>query len=179
MAGKSNANVGIQETMIFGDTRLSDGGVRKAHVRREVTRKVRQTIFERDGCICQLCGSDVQPQCDHKKPVVRGGESDIENLQTLCQQCNIKKQQVCRRCELSSCDLCPLAYPERFANVLVVGLPIGSATKLNDVAIREGVTPADLVLRLIAEEDTAIAGQDAATRAADELADRWTAMMVP
>jgi 5-methylcytosine-specific restriction endonuclease McrA len=136
--------------------RRSDGPVRVAHIRREVAPKVRVTVYERDGWVCQMCRVDVaegqsltKAQCDHKVPAERGGSSSPPNLQTLCLQCNLKKRQACKHCDLPTCDGCPYAFPERFAQTLVLRLPDDAAKKLADVADRDGVPAATVVARLI------------------------------
>ncbi len=136
--------------------RRSDGPVRVAHIRREVAPKVRKTIYERDGWVCQMCRVDVsegqtltKAQCDHKVPAERGGPSTPDNLQTLCLQCNLKKRQACKHCDLPTCVDCPYAFPEKFAQTLVLRLPDGVAKKLAEVSDRDGVPAATVVARLI------------------------------
>ena len=56
----------------------------------------KQVIFERDNYRCVVCGlgeeDGVEVAIDHKKPRSKGGESTIDNGQTLCtQHNNIKK----------------------------------------------------------------------------------------
>ena len=56
-----------------------------------ISKKLRFTIFARDGYTCRYCGrqSDVVPLVvDHLIPVAGGGTSDPENLITACQDCN-------------------------------------------------------------------------------------------
>lgn len=52
---------------------------------------VRKTIFERDK-VCLRCGTNEYLTLDHIKPVSKGGENTIENLQTLCRSCNSFKR---------------------------------------------------------------------------------------
>lgn len=62
--------------------------------RQRVTARVRFDVFTRDGHRCVVCGStaEVEPlHVDHIVPVSRGGTSDLDNLQTLCQTCNLGK----------------------------------------------------------------------------------------
>ncbi len=60
-----------------------------------------KAIAQRNGCligvlkqvqdrdkVCQLCGSDKEPQFDHIHPVSYGGIGSLENLQILCKPCN-------------------------------------------------------------------------------------------
>jgi 5-methylcytosine-specific restriction endonuclease McrA len=43
---------------------------------------------------CVVCGSDYKMTIDHKVQLARGGSNDIENLQALCEACNLKKGAV-------------------------------------------------------------------------------------
>ncbi|BAI72106.1 HNH endonuclease domain protein [Azospirillum sp. B510] len=130
--------------------------MRPAFIRREVAPKVRKVIYDRDEWVCQMCGVDVgveqdltKAQCDHKVPAERGGPSTPVNLQTLCLQCNLKKRQACKHCDLPSCDHCPYAFPRNFENLLVLRLPKDTAKKLAELADIQGVPPATIVTRLI------------------------------
>ncbi len=51
----------------------------------------KQRVFDRDGRICRYCGSDENLQIDHIISRKRGGTHDLENLQVLCRDCNLKK----------------------------------------------------------------------------------------
>lgn len=54
--------------------------------------KLRFNVFKRDGYKCVICGRSAENgvilEIDHIKPVSKGGDSDISNLQTLCMDCN-------------------------------------------------------------------------------------------
>ena len=55
---------------------------------------LRRAVFERDGFICQYCGTSgdgVVLHCDHVIPVSRGGDDFMSNLATACSQCNLEK----------------------------------------------------------------------------------------
>lgn len=54
---------------------------------------LRRRVFERDGMVCQYCGTvGVRLECDHIHPVSRGGGNDIGNLTTACRGCNRSKK---------------------------------------------------------------------------------------
>lgn len=62
-----------------------------------------RATFIRDNFTCQQCGlhpmredrpwlPDIsQLECDHIIPIAKGGETTMDNLQTLCTECNRKK----------------------------------------------------------------------------------------
>jgi hypothetical protein len=64
---------------------------------RNINWRLRATVLIRDNCICRMCGaspakdSSVVLHVEHVKPWSKGGETDLENLQTLCAKCNIGK----------------------------------------------------------------------------------------
>lgn len=54
--------------------------------------RLRRQTFDRDGWRCRSCGKPGGPfECDHIKPVQRGGETCLDNLQTLCVGCHVAK----------------------------------------------------------------------------------------
>lgn len=54
-------------------------------------KKQKQRILERDGHRCMQCGSTKKLHIDHIVPVSKGGTSDDDNLQVLCEKCNTSK----------------------------------------------------------------------------------------
>jgi len=48
-------------------------------------------VFERDGYRCVMCLSPRNIECDHIVNRSQGGDSSMENLQTLCHTCHEKK----------------------------------------------------------------------------------------
>lgn len=62
--------------------------------RQPIPRKLRHEVFKRDGYRCRECGSskdETSLEIDHIVPVAKGGTNDIDNLQTLCRECNRMK----------------------------------------------------------------------------------------
>lgn len=63
---------------------------------KDFTVEQKETIFRRDGYKCVVCGrglrEGVEIHADHIKPRDSGGESTIENGQTLCAQHNFQKK---------------------------------------------------------------------------------------
>lgn len=64
---------------------------------REINWRLRAKILIRDSCICQMCGASPAKDAstvlhvDHVRAWTRGGETVEENLQTLCDRCNVGK----------------------------------------------------------------------------------------
>lgn len=62
-----------------------------------------RATFIRDNFTCQACGlhpfRKAQPwlpdlsqlHCDHIVPIIKGGLTELDNLQTLCWRCNLRK----------------------------------------------------------------------------------------
>ena len=63
--------------------------------RAKVTPKLRYEVFKRDGFRCKFCGASSKDganlHVDHIIPVSRGGKTELANLQTLCETCNLGK----------------------------------------------------------------------------------------
>ena len=64
---------------------------------RTISDKLRYTVLKRDNFKCCACGASpakdpsVELHIDHIIPWSKGGETALENLQTLCSRCNIGK----------------------------------------------------------------------------------------
>lgn len=64
---------------------------------RAINEKIRLQILKRDNYKCQKCGrspathAGIFLHIDHKKPFSKGGSNEIENLQTLCNKCDLGK----------------------------------------------------------------------------------------
>lgn len=58
---------------------------------RNIPPGIRAAVLDRDGYKCSFCGSTYNLTIDHIIPVSMGGTSSIENLCTLCGQCNVSK----------------------------------------------------------------------------------------
>lgn len=62
--------------------------------RGRVSNKMRRKIYERDNYRCRCCGrsqNEVDLEIDHIVPIAKGGKSTLDNLQTLCAECNKRK----------------------------------------------------------------------------------------
>ena len=60
-----------------------------------MTPRLRFDVMRRDGFRCKYCGrteaDGVKLHVDHIKPVSKGGKTELSNLQTLCDECNLGK----------------------------------------------------------------------------------------
>ena len=67
---------------------------------RDINLRMRFKVFLRDNFKCCICGAspatdpDVVLHVDHIKPWSKGGETVMENLQTLCSKCNLGKSDL-------------------------------------------------------------------------------------
>lgn len=67
---------------------------------RNINLRLRFIIMRRDNFKCKICGKSpannygIELQVDHIIPWDKGGETIIENLQTLCSECNIGKSNL-------------------------------------------------------------------------------------
>ena len=62
--------------------------------RQHIPRKLRHKVFQRDGYRCRECGAtnkETTLHIDHIIPVSKGGTNTEDNLQTLCEACNLAK----------------------------------------------------------------------------------------
>ncbi len=72
-----------------------DSNERKTN--RGISLALRYEVLKRDGFRCVKCGrspaieTEVILHIDHIHPWAKGGETTIENLQTLCSKCNLGK----------------------------------------------------------------------------------------
>lgn len=69
----------------------------KHKTKRDASVKLRFDVFKRDNFKCCACGAspakdvNVELHIDHIFPWSKGGETKMDNLQTLCSRCNIGK----------------------------------------------------------------------------------------
>lgn len=74
-----------------------EGANSKRYYKRSIPLRLRWAVFQRDNFICVRCGrspathSGVSLHCDHIEPESKGGPTTEENLQTLCDSCNLGK----------------------------------------------------------------------------------------
>ena len=77
---------------------LSREELKEINRRRKISDATRYAVLERAGFKCQCCGSkplknnDVILHIDHIIPHSLGGSDNVDNLQVLCDKCNLSKQ---------------------------------------------------------------------------------------
>ena len=59
--------------------------------RKPIPKSVREDVFKRDNYGCVKCGSTENLEVDHDESLANGGTDHIDNLQTLCRDCNRRK----------------------------------------------------------------------------------------
>lgn len=65
--------------------------------RKSISPRTRAQIFSRDGSKCRMCGrsaEEVPLEVDHIFPHSQGGTDDLDNLATLCRDCNRGKSDL-------------------------------------------------------------------------------------
>lgn len=58
---------------------------------RNISPSTRKALLEAYNYKCAYCGSSENLQIDHIHPVSKGGWKNWDNLQVLCQDCNLRK----------------------------------------------------------------------------------------
>ena len=98
---KSQTNT-IQQKQ-SSSVKYEDKGVvssQKRKTTRDINLRLRFKVMARDNFKCCICGKSpatdpsIILHVDHIKPWVKGGETTIDNLQTLCSECNLGKSDL-------------------------------------------------------------------------------------
>lgn len=73
---------------------MSESQTRNKKSRKAISKRIRFSVFERDGFKCAYCGATPETKMlrvDHVNPVANGGSDSFENLITSCHDCNAGK----------------------------------------------------------------------------------------
>lgn len=82
------------------DTNSTKNHVVNHKTKRDINLRMRFIVMKRDNFKCCLCGRSpattpgLELHIDHIKPWSKGGETTIDNLQTLCSDCNLGKSDL-------------------------------------------------------------------------------------
>lgn len=121
--------------------------VREPQIRRSIDNKLKYAVLQRDNSTCQRCGANIQNTpnvklvIDHKIPVEMGGETLIDNLWTLCSECNGGKQaffqdenteRMKEIMKMSSASKRLKAYFELYANKVIEPIKLSTIANVRD-----------------------------------------------
>ena len=87
----------VNPKAISEKTQKPDSPIPAHKTKRDISLRMRFIVFKRDDFKCCLCGrspattSGLELHVDHILPWSKGGETTIDNLQTLCSDCNLGK----------------------------------------------------------------------------------------
>lgn len=84
---------------VYGfNVELLPNKIKSKRKRTHIPRGLRKEVFKRDNYTCVQCGASKDDgatlHVDHKIPVSKGGTDELDNLQTLCSDCNLNKSDV-------------------------------------------------------------------------------------
>lgn len=118
-----------------------------AQERRKMKDTLRYDVMMRDGFRCVLCGATqadgVKLHVDHIVPLAKGGKTELSNLRTLCERCNMGKRD---KIEV----VLPLAKgPSEDINNAQTISPDEFVVMLNEVS-REEYENAELFMKVLA-----------------------------
>tara|TARA_Y100001970_G_C14167281_1_gene822045 strand:- start:1005 stop:1580 length:576 start_codon:yes stop_codon:yes gene_type:complete len=63
----------------------------EGYTRHSIPSDLRKIVWKRDNGKCVKCGSQYELHYDHIIPVSKGGSTTLENIELLCQECNLSK----------------------------------------------------------------------------------------
>lgn len=97
----NNESKCIFEDTITNDTNTFDNIKFKTHKTvRNINLRLRYQVLKRDNFKCVICGrspakdANIELHIDHIVPWSKGGETTLENLRTLCSECNLGKSNL-------------------------------------------------------------------------------------
>jgi hypothetical protein len=86
VSAEGSESVAVPETVTVKDQGSTED-------RKSLSVRKRFFVFKRDRYRCRICGrSGVELEVDHRIPVAQGGSDALDNLQTLCRDCNRGKR---------------------------------------------------------------------------------------
>ena len=100
-----NAHVDNESKIIPNEIKKSQDATaptasNRHYTSRNINARLRFKVLSRDNFKCCACGASpakdpsVELHVDHIIPWSKGGETELENLQTLCSKCNLGKSDL-------------------------------------------------------------------------------------
>lgn len=95
--GKLLSDFYIEELIKRVDKKIKErwkNNSKKNNKRNPIDSRLRHEVFKRDGYKCIECGATNKEKilhADHIIPVSQGGTDELNNLQTMCEDCNLAK----------------------------------------------------------------------------------------
>lgn len=92
--------IGVDEEEQQSKIRGREGLTIGHKTKRDINLRLRFLVMKRDNFKCCVCGASpakdpsIELHIDHIVPWVKGGETVMENLQTLCSKCNLGKSDI-------------------------------------------------------------------------------------
>lgn len=63
----------------------------QGYKKKRIPEKLKAQVHEKYNYQCVSCGTNKDLSCDHIVPESKGGETELDNLQTMCRSCNSSK----------------------------------------------------------------------------------------
>ena len=95
-----NESEGTESADSFEQVSIEVNNKPTHNTKRDINLRLRFKVMQRDNFKCRMCGASpatdpsVILHIDHIKPWAKGGETTIDNLQTLCSKCNLGKSDL-------------------------------------------------------------------------------------
>ena len=92
--------INSERVTIVKDSSFKKRAISKHRTKRNPSWRLTFIIMKRDGFKCKICGRSpatdptITLNVDHIKPWSKGGETVLDNLQTLCSKCNVGKSNL-------------------------------------------------------------------------------------
>jgi hypothetical protein len=93
----STAFYGATQRILAGDAPASPDVIIRRSQKRELSEAEKEQVKRRDGYACLACGAtktNRRLQVDHIIPLAQGGDTTVENSQTLCSVCNVRHKKI-------------------------------------------------------------------------------------
>lgn len=90
----------VADIQVSGVAACPNAAIKTRRTKRDINLRLRFLVMKRDNFKCCMCGRspattpNLELHIDHIKPWSKGGETVIENLQTLCADCNLGKSNL-------------------------------------------------------------------------------------